>query len=280
MNRILKKLAVHGISNRKSALVYINGEIFLSKEHPDGIFQYLLKNNKLEEFVTDFYTKYYSNRYNKDDIKKIVKNEIQLMKQKKYFNRQIKQALWEYGFRNLSFTKLPIALGHYIKNFVGKEAIFLIIPSITNTSLNEIITNITNKYPNALIKDDDTNEILYKPSQYSEMTNEKSTFVCQILCDNMNGLNNINNSEFNKNLRNELSYITSEHINIDYFLLGLMILLKINLSCFNSVNNNDNDVADSIYLAIRDAVITTNKYFQNNNIDNYLVPPTRYKFEF
>lgn len=276
MNRILKRLAAHGVANRKQALTYINGDIFLDSTHPRGIFQYLLRNGLLKKFIFDFYNQRYSDRLDKNRLDKMINKELQRMEQQKRFNTQLKENLWEYGVRHLSFTDIPIALGHYIKNFAGKEAIYLIIPSITNISINDVIQGISNKYPNATILDDDTNEILYTPNSYSNITNEKSWFICKIPCDNTNGLENLETSIFDQILRKELLSITSQPANIEYFMLGIAILIKINLQS----SDDDDNIADHIYIAVRDAVSETNKYFLNNKIDNYLTPPSRYKFEY
>lgn len=151
-------LAAHGISNRSQALVYINGEIFLASEHPLCVFQYLLKHNKLDDFLYEFY----KDKLSKEEIDNII---YDTKYHHKCFPGDIFDILCEYNGWDTSIINLPIALGHYVKNFKGEEAIYLILNSINNVPINTVLSALINKYPNIPIFDDDESHynVLYSP---------------------------------------------------------------------------------------------------------------------
>lgn len=151
-------LAAHGISNRSQALVYINGEIFLASEHPLCVFQYLLKHNKLDDFLY----KFYKDKLSKEEIDNII---YDAKYHYKCFPGDIFDILCEYNGWDTSIINLPIAFGHYVKNFKGEEAIYLILNSINNVPINTVLSALINKYPNIPIFDDDESHynVLYSP---------------------------------------------------------------------------------------------------------------------
>ena len=176
-NRIASRiiLAAHGISNRSQALVYINGEVFLDSEHPFCVFQYLLKNNKLDNFLYEFY----KDKKSKEEIDNII-NEVKT--ERKCFPEDIFDILCEYNNWDTSIINLPIAFGHYVKNFKGEEAIYLILNSINNVSIDTVIQAIINKYPNIPIFDDHESHynLLYSPTDNKKFEHGKS-LQCKIV---------------------------------------------------------------------------------------------------
>lgn len=277
MNRILKRIiASYGINNRQSALVYINGEIILGRTHPEIIFDYLIRNGLLDNFVATFYHSLYNGKRSKDRIEQLINNKIKLMRIKHQFDDNIKDAIWEYGFRNLSFSNMPLALGHYIYNVSGKEKIALIVPSIVNTNLSKVITTILDKYPHAVIIDDDTSETLMDTSINLEVD---ETFISQWI-DTKNKFGP-KDSIFDKFFRQELSLIDNyKNCNIIYKnFSNNNFWVKVNVQ-LQSFNQSDEDVINSILKAIKNAVIKTNQYFLDNNIDNLLTITKPYTLMF
>ena len=267
MNRILKRIiASYGINNRQSALVYINGEIILGRTHPEIIFDYLIQNGLLDNFVATFYHSLYDGKRPKDRIERLINNKIKLMRIKHQFDDNIKNAIWEYGFRNLSFSNMPLALGHYIYNVSGKEKIALIVSSIVNANLSEVIAIILDKYPRAVIIDDDTNEVLIDTSINLEVD---ETFISQWI-DTKNKFSP-KDSIFDKFFRQELSLIDNyKNCNIIYEnFSNNNFWIKINVQ-LQSFNQSDEDIINFILKAIKNAITKTNQYFLNNNIDNKL----------
>ena len=175
-NRIASRiiLAAHGISNRSQALVYINGEVFLASEHPLCVFKYLLKNNKLDNFLYEFY----KDKKSKEEIDDII-NEVKTERQ--CFPEDIFDILCEYNNWDTSIINLPIAFGHYVKNFKGEEAIYLILNSINNVSIDTVIQAIINKYPNIPIFDDHESHynLLYSPTDNKQFEHGKG-LQCKI----------------------------------------------------------------------------------------------------
>lgn len=276
----LKKIAFHGVSNRNQALLLINGEVFLAEDHPAALFKYLREHNLLKNFVYDYYTTYYKDKFSPPRMKKMISQQLAMMESKGQFNDLLMEAIWEYGTRDLSFTKIPIALGHYIKNIQGKEKIALIIPSLTNIVINDVIQYIINKFPNAIIIDDDTDEILYTPNKNFKMDIEESWFVINIDVLNYDKLKPLNTSIFDTNLRTELSYINNfKNCAIEYYADNNFFILRINIT-LNNINANDKNMIEPIFEAVRNAVLITNKYFQNNNIDNHLKCTNKYMLEY
>lgn len=277
---LLKHIALHGVNNRNQAILLINNEIILADNHPAALFKYLKKHNLLKQFVFEYYFTYYKDKLSKERIEQMALQQVKLMEKHKYFNMQLKEAIWEYGTRNLAFTKIPIALGHYIKNIQGKEKVALIMPSITNMTFDNAMQCIVNKFPNAIVIDDETDQVLYKPNKDLKMDIEHSWLVTNIDVLNFSHLTPLKTSIFNTNLLTELAFIRGfQDCNINYTTNNNSFVLKINLILANT-NIADNDVVELIYCAIQDAVLTTNEYFQENNINNYLQLHDRYTFEY
>lgn len=279
LKKILIKLALHGIHNRKDALVYLNGEIFLGNAHPYAIFQYLSRKKLLRNFIVDFYRPL-AYKMSKEQFYNFIQKKVKEIEENGCFDDKLQRAIWEFGIRNLSFTRLPIALGHFIKNFSGKEAIYLILTSIANISLPELINKLHNKYPSATIFDDNTNEILFNPKEKLEkIDNEKYWLICNIRVNNFNGLKNIKDSILNDSIKNNLSYISGhKNQDIKYKVTGTSIYTGISLQHIDQEmdDNNDDKIADNIFLAVKDAVNDVNQYFKSQGIDNYLKSPDRY----
>lgn len=234
----------------------------------------------LKKFVYDYYTTYYKDKFSPSRMKKMISQQLAMMESRDQFNAPLIEAIWEYGTRDLSFTKIPIALGHYIKNIQGKEKIALIMPSLTNIAINDAIQYIINKFPNTIIIDDDTDEILYIPNKNFKMDIEESWFVTNIDVLNYDKLKPLNTSIFDTNLRTELSYINNfKNCTIEYYVDNNSFTLRINIT-LNNINANDKNMIESIFEAVRNAVLITNEYFQNNNIDNYLKCTNKYMLEY
>ena len=143
---------------------------------------------------------------------------------------------------------MPIVLGHYIKNIQGKEKIVLIMSSITNITLNKVISYIINEFPNAIIIDDDTDQVLYSPTKNLKMNIEESWFTTNIEVLNFSHLHPLETSIFNTYLLQELSYINgfkNSTINYDD-IANNSFILKINLVLTNT-DIADNDIVDLIY---------------------------------
>jgi len=277
---LLKHIALHGVNNRNQAILLINNEIILADNHPAALFKYLKKHNLLKQFVFEYYFTYYKDKLSNERIERMALQQVRLMEKHEYFNTQLKEAIWEYGTRNLTFTKIPIALGHYIKNIQGKEKVALIMPSITNMTFNNVMQCIVNKFPNAIVIDDETDQVLYTPNKNLKMDIEHSWLVTNINVLNFSYLTPLKTSIFNANLLTELAFIRGfQDCNIDYITNYNSFVLKINLILTNT-NIADEDVAKNIYYAIQDAILATNEYFQENNINNYLQLNDRYTLQY
>lgn len=291
-NRILRKIvAVHGLRNREAAFVYLNGEIILAHTHPHAIFKYLSEHDLLRKFASDFYYNTLKDKFPKEKIDKIIAKKMRDMEKTHFFDHNLREAIWEYGARNLSFTKLPIALGHYLKNFTGKEELFLIMPSVTNVSLSEVINALHNKYPTAVIKDDDTNEVLFQPAEAKHVTREGYYFQCYLQHYNREGLgsrsvlDSIYNSPINTNIHYELSHITDyDKIKIIYECISeTETVVYIHLSEITNESmkaKTDEEIADIVFFAICDAVNGTNGQFEILGIDNYFELPQKYRIQY
>lgn len=147
MKRLIK--SKHGIQNRSSAILYIDGEIFEGKNHPDLITDYLNEHDGLDKFVEEWMDKNNSGNYSKEEIKKMIENS----KEFKELPFEIYKAMREYERQEgeINNSNLPMAFAHKKGN-----DIFLETNSLHDVSKDAVVNSLKEKFTGCNIYDDDS----------------------------------------------------------------------------------------------------------------------------
>ena len=200
---VVKKIAglvkKSGINNRTRALVYIDGNVIEGGNHPDLITKYLKDTNKVDSAVKAYFK---NQGYSEEQIKleyEDMEEENEVLPYDMYME------LGEYERKNIDFD-LPYAAADYIRtNKI--EKIRILTDFLQHVSLNQVVDAFHDVYPDAVILDYDTNEILYKPDNVNmEETNLEDFYEKLIIKVNMRSFD-FDYDEFYMYFKNEIPEI-------------------------------------------------------------------------
>jgi len=152
--RLKKRISYHGIGNRDSALVYIDGEIIKGYIHPEIVQEYLDKNNLLYQVNKDYIESHdcYS------DMSDEEKNELATeMTDAGMITLELHNDMSEFNrSENMpDIAGLPVAFAH-----LDDGNIYIDSNSIQNVDLNTVMNAFKREFPNSSIYKEDNNDEL------------------------------------------------------------------------------------------------------------------------